>query len=122
MNHIQILILIVLIIIFIRYLDDICHWFQDLFNKYKKEEYDPFSYELTPYIIPDELKKDLIPSTNDVKGRYRVNFKESETIGGVTNNDPLPATIKPHNGRLSVVWDNGWSCVIDAKALNIFKL
>lgn len=44
------------------------------------------------------------------------NFKKPERFFG---NDMLPATMTPHKGRVYVKWDNGHSCTIDKKLLNI---
>lgn len=68
----------------------------------------------------EETRLDKIISTNEITGRYLVNFKNpGYSFGG---NDPLPAIIEPYKGRLSVRWENGWSSVIDAVYINIYLI
>ena len=63
------------------------------------------------------LKK--VEATNLTCGRFLVNFKKEDSY---YLNDPLPALIAPHRGRVNVMWDNGHSGIIDIKHLNVFEL
>ena len=57
-----------------------------------------------------------IESSNDLKGRFMVNFKTQETYNGIPifGNDLLPASVSSRDdGRLQIMWDNGWGCAID---------
>ena len=60
-----------------------------------------------------------VEATNLTCGRFLVNFKKEDDY---YLNDPLPAFIAPHRGRVNVMWDNGHSGIIDIKHLNVFEL
>jgi hypothetical protein len=51
---------------------------------------------------------------------YLVNFINPERF---FNNNPMPAIVtkRKKNNTVSVVWTNGFSCVIDFKYLNVSK-
>ena len=68
-------------------------------------------------IDTSNLKK--VEATNLTCGRFLVNFKKEDSYH---LNDPLPAFIAPHKGRVNVTWDNGHSGIIDIKHLNVFEL
>ena len=53
-----------------------------------------------------------------LKVQFLTKFKEDSSFH---LNDPLPAEIKPYEGRLSIQWENGCGCVIDASYINIYK-
>lgn len=67
----------------------------------------------------EEVGLDVVEADNSLCGRFLVNLKNPESFFG---NDPLPATICKYNGRLQVIWDNGFECVSDHSDLNIYVL
>jgi hypothetical protein len=73
------------------------------------------------YYIPEHrlIKLNEVPLSR----RARVNFKNLPEHERFHNNDPLPATVNVRkDGRLDIEWDNGHSCVIYPKYVNIYKL
>ena len=61
----------------------------------------------------------LFPISNETSGRFLTNFKKDTY--NFHPNDPLPAEIKPYKNVLTIQWDNGRSCVINASHINIYK-
>jgi len=73
---------------------------------------EPINYSSLTPVAPERL-------TNNIEGNFIVNFKNQSSC---FDNDPMPAKIKPYNGRLDVEWVNGSSCVIDVNYINIWEL
>jgi len=67
--------------------------------------------DLTP-LDPERL-------TNDLNGKFLVNFKESDTVFG---NDPLPAEINPYKNHLHIEWENGMFAATHITDLNVWEL
>ena len=57
--------------------------------------------------------------TNDLKGKFLVNFKESDAFFG---NDPLPAEINSCKNHLRIEWENGMFADTDITDLNVWEL
>lgn len=96
-------------------------------NKTKRESKTALSAKWLPKTAEERflVSTNLVESSNELYGKFLVNFREAETDlegNALFGNDPLEASITPRNGRLSVTWDNGFTAVIGADALNIFTI